>query len=66
MAKNHLNKYTIPGIEYDNLTFHEFVNELHVNKLKHVHKYHFMFKRLKLINLNLIKILFYVVIQYRL
>ena len=39
--KNYLKKYSIPGIQYDKLTFRQFVNELYNNKFKYIDKHHF-------------------------
>lgn len=37
-----LSCYSIPNIEYNKLTFSQFINELHINKLKHIDKHHFI------------------------
>lgn len=40
--ENYLCKYSIPNIKYNKLTFSQFINELHINKLKHIDKHHFI------------------------
>ena len=40
--EHYLCKYSIPNIVYNKLTFSQFINELHLNKLKHINKYHFI------------------------
>ena len=36
-----LKYYSIPGIEYDKLTFREFVNEMYNNRFKYINEHHF-------------------------
>ena len=40
--RNYLKLYSIPRIEYDKLTFRQFVNEMYNNKFKHINKHHFI------------------------
>ena len=53
--KHHLKLYSIPGIEYDKLTFRQFVDELYSNKFKYIDRNHFNYQYKSKYNYNKIK-----------